>query len=38
MVNSGKNVDRRSTEYQIRTDLNCDPVNVVYLIKCNLCK
>ena len=26
------------TEYQIRTDLNCDSVNVVYLITCNLCK
>ena len=26
------------TEHQIRTDLNCDSVNVVYLITCNLCK
>ena len=26
------------TEYQIRTNLNCDSVNVVYLITCNLCK
>ena len=26
------------TEYEIRTDLNCDSVNVVYLIACNLCK
>ena len=26
------------TVYQIRTDLNCDSVNVVYLITCNLCK
>ena len=26
------------TEYQIRTDLNCDSVNEVYLITCNLYK
>ena len=26
------------TEYQIRTDLNCDPVHLVYLITCNFCK
>ena len=26
------------TGYQIRTDLNCDKVNVVYLITCHLCK
>ena len=26
------------TEYQIRTDLNCHSVNVVFLITCNLCK
>ena len=27
-----------NSEYQIRSDLNCDSVNVVYLITCNLCK
>ena len=26
------------TEYLIRTDLNCDSVNVVYLITCDLCR
>ena len=26
------------TEYRIRTYLNCDSVNVVYLITCNLCR
>ena len=28
----------KSAEYQIQTDLNCDSVNVVYLITCNLSK
>ena len=30
--------DQTKIEYQIRTDLDCDSENVIYLITCNLCK